>query len=82
MQAIGKPHTLLIALLRCSRGMADLFEMMQSTTFMHQLGYGVLEIGVVNMFHELKPLFRQFENAAGEVPGAAAPPANATKSGS
>ncbi len=41
--------------------MQDLFGMMQSETFMHQLGYGCLEIMVVSMFPELKPLFEKLE---------------------
>lgn len=47
----------------CS-GMQDLFAMMQSKTFVQQIGYELLEIGVVNMFPELKPLFRQMERGA------------------
>ncbi|KAK9807024.1 hypothetical protein WJX72_010915 [[Myrmecia] bisecta] len=42
-------------------GMDDLFEMLQSTAFMHQIGYGLLKILVVNLIPELKPLFRQIE---------------------
>lgn len=45
-------------------GMADLFEMMQSRTFMQQLGYGLLKIGLVNLFPELKLLFRKIERGA------------------
>ena len=35
--------------------------MMQSPTFVLQLGYGILEILVVNLFPELKALFRGLE---------------------
>lgn len=45
-------------------GMADLFEMLQSRTFMQQLGYGLLKIGLVNLFPELKLLFRRIERGA------------------
>lgn len=44
--------------------MADLFEMLQSRTFMQQLGYGLLKIGLVNLFPELKLLFRRIERGA------------------
>lgn len=36
--------------------------MLQSPTFVLQLGYGVLEICCVNVFPEMKPLFRQMEH--------------------
>jgi len=44
--------------------MADLFEMLQSRTFMQQLGYGLLKIGLVSLFPELKLLFRKIERGA------------------
>ena len=47
-------------LLMCS-GVDDLFEMIQSKTFIHQLGYGIIKIFIVNNFPELRPLFRQME---------------------
>lgn len=50
-----------LSLHRCCSGMEDLFEMMQSLTFVQQLGYGILEILVVHLVPELKPLFRQLE---------------------
>ena len=43
--------------------MQDLFEMLQSPTFDMQLGYGLLEIGVIALFPELKPLFLQLEHS-------------------
>lgn len=48
---------------RCAlrSGVQDLFDMIQSPTFVLQLGYGVLEILVVNTFPELKTLFRGLE---------------------
>ena len=49
----------------CS-GMADAFEMLQSRTFVQQFGYGLLKIGLVNMFPELKALFRKIERSAQE----------------
>lgn len=55
----------------CS-GVDDLFEMIQSRTFIYQLGYGLIKIFVVNMFAELRPLFRQMELSATQnvhVPG-------------
>lgn len=45
-------------------GMADLFEMLQSRTFMQQFGYGLLKIVLVNLFPELKLLFRKIERGA------------------
>ncbi len=41
--------------------MEDLFGLLQSTTFVQQLGYGLLEVAIVHMFPELKPLFRKME---------------------
>lgn len=49
----------------CS-GVDDLFEMIQSRTFIYQLGYGLIKIFVVNMFAELRPLFRQMELSASQ----------------
>lgn len=46
--------------LACS-GVDDLFEMIQSKTYIHQLGYGIIKIFVVNNFPELGALFRQME---------------------
>ena len=48
----------------CS-GVDDLFEMIQSRTFIYQLGYGIIKIFVVNVFAELRPLFRQMELSVG-----------------
>jgi hypothetical protein len=48
----------------CS-GVDDLFEMIQSRTFIYQLGYGIIKIFVVNIFPELRPLFRQMELSVG-----------------
>lgn len=42
-------------------GVQDVFDMLQSPTFVMQLGYGILEILVVNTFPELKTLFRGLE---------------------
>lgn len=47
-------------------GVDDLFEMIQSRTFIYQLGYGLIKIFVVNMFAELRPLFRQMELSASQ----------------
>ncbi|CAL8462775.1 g2308 [Coccomyxa elongata] len=55
-------------------GMADLFEMLQSRTFMQQLGYGLLKIGLVNLFPELKLLFRRIERGALETAAGHAAP--------
>mmetsp|Transcript_13710 Transcript_13710/g.41406 ORF Transcript_13710/g.41406 Transcript_13710/m.41406 type:complete len:1265 (+) Transcript_13710:304-4098(+) len=44
-----------------SRGVQDIFDLLQSPTFLLQLGYGILEILAVSAFPELKPLFRQLE---------------------
>lgn len=49
----------------CS-GVDDLFEMIQSRTFIYQLGYGIIKIFVVNIFPELRPLFRQMELSVGQ----------------
>ncbi|KAA6429701.1 MAG: phox domain-containing [Trebouxia sp. A1-2] len=49
-------------------GVDDLFEMIQSRTFIYQLGYGIIKIFVVNIFPELRPLFRQMELCVGHDP--------------
>ena len=56
--------------------MTDLFEMLQSRTFVQQFGYGLLKIVLVNLFPELKLLFRKIERGALEQTnsGKAAPP--------
>ncbi len=46
--------------------MTDLFEMMQSPTFVQQLGYGVLRILLLSFFPELRPLFQQIEHGSVE----------------
>lgn len=43
--------------------MQDLYDMMQSRTFLQQLGYGLLKIGLVSLMPELRPLFRTIERA-------------------
>jgi hypothetical protein len=50
--------------------MSDLFQMLQSSTFMHQLGYALLRIVVVGLFPKLQRLFREVEEgiAHGECP--------------
>lgn len=45
-----------------TEGVQDLFEMMQSATFMRQLGYGLLEIAALHVCPELKGLFQQLEH--------------------
>lgn len=47
--------------------MRDLFEMLQSPTFSSQLGYGVLEIALVHLLPELKPLFRTLQHGGLDV---------------
>ena len=42
-------------------GVQDVFDMMQSSTFVMQLGYGILEILCVNIFPEMKSIFRGLE---------------------
>ena len=54
-----------LCLCGCS-GVDDLFEMIQSRTFIYQLGYGLIKIFVVNLFAELRPLFRQMELSAAQ----------------
>lgn len=51
--------------------MSDLLEMLQSQTFLRQLGYGVLEIAAVLLFPELKPLFHSLEHGGLHAGGAA-----------
>ena len=46
-----------------NEGAQDLFELMQSPTFMRQLGYGLLEIGVLHLCPELKDLFQGLEHS-------------------
>lgn len=45
-----------------NEGVQDLYELMQSPTFMRQLGYGLLEIGVLHLCPELKDLFQGLEH--------------------
>ena len=40
--------------------------MMQSPTFVQQLGYGVLRIALLSFFPELRPLFQQIEHGSVE----------------
>ena len=40
-------------------GMRDLYEMMQSATFMQHIGYGALKILLTSMFPELRQKFLQ-----------------------
>lgn len=42
-------------------GVQDVFEMLQSTTFVQQLGYGLLQALVLNLFPEMRATFRQIE---------------------
>ena len=68
--------------MRARSGMADAFEMMQSRTFVQQFGYGLLRIGLVALFPELKLLFRKIDSGALDPPAAAkrpdqAPPSSA-----
>lgn len=48
------------------RGMQDLFDLIQSPTFVQQLGYGLLKIVLLNLLPELRPLFRSIERSAPE----------------
>ncbi|KAI3433581.1 hypothetical protein D9Q98_003392 [Chlorella vulgaris] len=43
-------------------GMQDMFDMLQSQTFCHHLGYGCLEVALVHCFPELKSLFRTLQH--------------------
>jgi len=45
-----------------TEGMADLHDMMQSEVFMHQLGYGMLELVLFYVFPELKAMFVTLEH--------------------
>jgi len=47
-----------------TEGMADLHDMMQSEVFMHQLGYGMLELVLFYVFPELKAMFVTLEHGA------------------
>ena len=47
-----------------NEGVQDLYEMMQSPTFMRQLGYGVLELVSIHLCPELKGLFHDLEQRA------------------
>ena len=58
--------TRISCILRGCSGVDDLFEMIQSRTFIYQLGYGLIKIFVVNIFAELRPLFRQMELSASQ----------------
>lgn len=42
--------------------MEDVIEMMQSETLITQLGYGALEILVLHLMPELKPLFQSLKH--------------------
>ena len=68
----------------CS-GMTDLFEMLQSRTFVQQFGYGLLKVLLVNLFPELKLLFKKIERGAVEQTSSgskAAPKAGGGQAGS
>lgn len=52
--------------------------MLQSRTFVQQFGYGLLKIMLVNLFPELKLLFRKIERGALEQTGSGKAPAKAT----
>jgi sorting nexin-13 len=45
-----------------NEGVQDLYEMIQSPTFMKQLGYGLLEIAALHLCPELKGLFQNLES--------------------
>ena len=55
------------------RGIHDLFDMMQSRTFVLQLGYGLLKIVLLNLLPELRPLFRSIERGPVEASPAPKP---------
>lgn len=58
---------------RCyNRSMQDLYDMLQSTTFTQQIGYSILELLLVGLFPELKPLVLSIQQEGGEGGGAAA----------
>ena len=46
-----------------NEGVQDLYEMMQSPSFIKQLGYGILEIVTLHLCPDLKDLFRQLEHS-------------------
>ena len=48
-----------------AEGVQDLYEMIQSPTFMRQLGYGLLEIAALHLCPELKGLFQSLEHGEG-----------------
>ena len=65
--------------------MTDLFEMLQSRTFVQQFGYGLLKVLLVNLFPELKLLFKKIERGAVEQTSSgskAAPKAGGGQAGS
>lgn len=43
------------------QGVEDVFHMLQSPTFVLQLAYGLLEIALIHLLPELRPLFRKLE---------------------
>jgi len=45
-----------------NQGVQDLYEMIQSPTFMKQLGYGLLEIAALHLCPELKGLFQNLDS--------------------
>ncbi|KAG7671832.1 hypothetical protein Ndes2526B_g07257 [Nannochloris sp. 'desiccata'] len=45
-----------------NEGVQDLYEMIQSPTFMKQLGYGLLEIAALHLCPELKGLFQNLDS--------------------
>ncbi len=51
------------------RGMQDLFDMVQSQTFVSQIGYGLIRIVLVNLMPELRPLFHSIERGPSEISG-------------
>lgn len=51
------------------RGMQDLYDMVQSQTFVHQLGYGIMRIVLVNLIPELRPLFHSIERGPADGSG-------------
>lgn len=53
--------------------------MVQSMTFVQQLGYGILKIVLLNLMPELRPLFRSIERSVPEPnPAGEASPQNPT----
>lgn len=49
--------------------MQDLFDMVQSQTFVSQIGYGLIRIVLVNLMPELRPLFHSIERGPSEISG-------------